>query len=142
MDRSAYEGRQEHWRRVVAECNSSGICKTAWCRQNGVSIKSFYYWQRKFRDEPTVARDSSSLPATACKETGACLSGTNTRAIFVDMTEKLYTPQNSQDEFTPVRSPEPFPPELVIHANGLQVYVCGNIQARTLETVMKVVSHA
>ena len=43
MNRSAFEDRQDHWRRVIAECNSSGICKTAWCRQNGISIKSFYY---------------------------------------------------------------------------------------------------
>ena len=92
MDRSALEGHQDHWRRVIAKCNSSGICKTAWCRQNGASIKSFYYWQRKFRDKPTIARDSSSLPATACRETDVGFPGINTRVIFVHMTEKLYPP--------------------------------------------------
>ena len=39
----------QKWTEIVVSCNESGMSKTAWCRENNVSIKSFFYWQHKLR---------------------------------------------------------------------------------------------
>ena len=51
MDQITTDVRTRAWTSIVTECNSSSLSKQEWCRQNNVSIKSFYYWQRKLRME-------------------------------------------------------------------------------------------
>lgn len=36
---------------VVQECAVSGLSNREFCRQRGISEKSFYYWQRKLRTQ-------------------------------------------------------------------------------------------
>lgn len=43
------EIKSKKWAEIVMNCNASGISKTAWCRENNVSLKSFFYWQHKLR---------------------------------------------------------------------------------------------
>ena len=45
------EYRAQQWAMVVQECRSSGLTNREYCRQRGISEKSFYYWQRKFRTQ-------------------------------------------------------------------------------------------
>ena len=35
------------WSDRVTACRSSGMTVKAWCTQNGLSEKTYYYWQRK-----------------------------------------------------------------------------------------------
>lgn len=35
------------WTQRIAEYRSSGISVKRWCRENGVSEKTYYYWQRR-----------------------------------------------------------------------------------------------
>ena len=51
MDQLTTDVRTRNWASIVTECNRSALSKQEWCRQNNVSIKSFYYWQRKLRCE-------------------------------------------------------------------------------------------
>lgn len=51
MDQITTDVRHNNWAMIISECNSSGISKAEWCRQNNVSIKSFYYYQKKLRNE-------------------------------------------------------------------------------------------
>ena len=60
MDRSAYEIRCRHWRQVIMECINSGMDKTAWCQSHGINRRSFYYWQKKFRDEAIAPEDQTA----------------------------------------------------------------------------------
>lgn len=39
----------QYWLNVIHECRSSGLTNQQWCEQNGISIKSYYYWISKFR---------------------------------------------------------------------------------------------
>ncbi|MDD6547662.1 MAG: hypothetical protein PUF40_01880 [Blautia massiliensis] len=43
--------RRQQWLDISQACNASGLTKKAWCEQNGINIKSFYYWQRQLRHE-------------------------------------------------------------------------------------------
>ena len=51
------EYRAQSWAMVIQECNSSGLSNREFCRQRGISEKTYYYWLRKLRSqmaEPTV----------------------------------------------------------------------------------------
>lgn len=50
----------QEWSRRIAECCSSGKSVKAWCSEQGVPIKTYYYWERKFITEAT---QQLSLPA-------------------------------------------------------------------------------
>lgn len=47
--RDAY--RAEQWALAIQECSASGLSKREFCRQRGISEKSYYYWQRKLREQ-------------------------------------------------------------------------------------------
>ena len=62
MDQIVHEVRSRNWASIITECRQSTLTKLEWCRQNGINIKSFYYWQRKLRNEAMLA--AGSIPAT------------------------------------------------------------------------------
>ena len=45
------EYRAQQWAMLIQECKASGMSNKEFCIQRGVSEKSFYYWQRKFREQ-------------------------------------------------------------------------------------------
>ena len=45
------EYRAQQWAVLIQECKSSGMTNKDFCIQRGISEKSFYYWQRKFREQ-------------------------------------------------------------------------------------------
>ena len=51
MDKKTHKVRCEQWTNIIKECLASGMPKTTWCREHGISDKSFFYWQRILREE-------------------------------------------------------------------------------------------
>ena len=49
------EYRAQQWAVLIQECKSSGMTNKDFCIQRGISEKSFYYWQRKFREQVVEA---------------------------------------------------------------------------------------
>ena len=47
--RDAYRAQQ--WETVVQECAASGLSNREFCGQRGITEKTFYYWQRKLRQQ-------------------------------------------------------------------------------------------
>ena len=45
------EYRAQTWAMLIRECQSSGLTNREFCRQRGVSEKSYYYWLRKLREQ-------------------------------------------------------------------------------------------
>ncbi|MDD4436570.1 MAG: IS66 family insertion sequence element accessory protein TnpB [Tissierellia bacterium] len=43
------EFRLRQWTKIIQECQASDLTITAWCKENNVGIKSYYYWLRKIR---------------------------------------------------------------------------------------------
>ena len=43
------EYRKQQWVQIIRECQSSGMSNKEYCRQQGISEKSYYYWLRKLR---------------------------------------------------------------------------------------------
>ena len=49
------EYRMQNWAIVIQECRASGLTNKEFCRQRGISEKSYYYWLRKLRDHVAEA---------------------------------------------------------------------------------------
>ena len=49
------EYRAQMWTELIQECKASGMTNKDFCIQRGISEKSFYYWQRKFREQVVEA---------------------------------------------------------------------------------------
>ena len=45
------EYREQQWALVIKECTDSGLTNKEYCRQHGISEKSYYYWLRKLRKQ-------------------------------------------------------------------------------------------
>lgn len=126
MDRNSHKVRREQWLRIVTECNSrdQSIPKIQWCRMNEVNIKSFYYWQRRFRNELLIQSAASATQVPA----------------FVDITSQVSGSAPISEEA--VSAERTLVPELMIQSGDFRVYVSGAVQEQTLGTVMKVLRHA
>lgn len=62
MDLITHDVRMNQWTNIIAACNTSGMTKTRWCRENGVNIKSFYYWQKRIRIASYEEQSGSRVP--------------------------------------------------------------------------------
>ena len=54
------EIRLQSWARLIAECQSSQMTVRAWCEQQGIVPKTYYYWLRKVRER---ALENAPVPA-------------------------------------------------------------------------------
>ena len=49
------EYRVQNWAMVIQECSNSGLSNREFCRQRGISEKTYYYWLRKLRSQMAEA---------------------------------------------------------------------------------------
>ena len=49
------EYRAQAWAMLIQECKNSGLTKREFCRQRGISEKTYYYWLRKLRSQVAEA---------------------------------------------------------------------------------------
>lgn len=85
MDKITHKVRCEQWTSIIKECLASGMPKTTWCREHGISDKSFFYWQRILREEAYLTTLENTL-TPAVKENSA---PTTTDFIEIKMTDQV-----------------------------------------------------
>ena len=56
------EYRAQQWAMVIQECNNSGLSNREFCRRRGIAEKSFYYWQRKLREQIVESASPQLVP--------------------------------------------------------------------------------
>ena len=61
------EIRLQNWAKLVADCQNSQLTVRAWCEQQGICPKTYYYWLRKIRERAmeNAPVPASTLPAKA-----------------------------------------------------------------------------
>ena len=67
------EYRVQQWAVLIQECSASGLTNKEFCRQRGISEKSFYYWQRKLRQQIVEATSPQLVQLDSTPETGDLL---------------------------------------------------------------------
>ena len=128
MDQQTAEIRQAQWEQIVLEANNSSISKRDWCRQNGISEKAFYYWQRKIRRNALTAAEISPagmVPAVPSRSNCIEVPVAPATLSAADTVPSLATS-----------------PELMLQIGDCRIFVSGSVQEATLATVMKVVRNA
>lgn len=128
MDQKALQIRRSQWEQIVLEGNNASISKKEWCRQNGISLKSFYYWQRKIRSSAAEAMEKTADPAPL----QVPATSSFVELSFPSPPKEIREPTSSQSLL----------PELMLQIGGCQIYVTGSIQEHTLDTVLKAVRNA
>ena len=53
--------RVQLWAERIAECRGSGMSVRAWCRGNGISEKTYYYWQRRLYQQMVCTTEGVSF---------------------------------------------------------------------------------
>ena len=62
-----HESYLQLWRGRVMECRNSGKTIAVWCKENGINIKTYYFWQKRVWDKETqtlVQGEPNQLPQT------------------------------------------------------------------------------
>lgn len=59
---ATHEYRMRQWMQIIAACHQSSKTVKNFCEQQGINVKSYYYWQRKLRE-------SASNGLFACQQT-------------------------------------------------------------------------
>lgn len=58
--------RAQVWGRRIAACRSSGMTVREWCGQEGLSEKTYYYWQHKLYQMVSEETSFVEIPADQC----------------------------------------------------------------------------
>lgn len=62
----AHELRRQHWSEIVNQRQASGQTVRQFCQEQGIKEKTYYYWQRKLREnicEKLALREETALEA-------------------------------------------------------------------------------
>ena len=122
MDKTTHEVRLLQWQEIIQAQLASGQNKREWCRENGISEKQFYYWQRRLRKELYAS------------QAGALVSVTQ------DSSKSLVeVPLFSESANTVANG---FTPEAVIAVGNVTVGVTANISESLLMSIGKMIRHA
>ena len=60
-----HESYLQLWRGRVMECRNSGKTIAVWCKENGINIKTYYFWQKRVWDKETqtlIQNGQNQLP--------------------------------------------------------------------------------
>ena len=131
MDQKTTDIRMAQWEQIILEGNRASITKREWCRQNGISEKTFFYWQRKIRRKAAAAMDEASAQLSLPP-------AQSNQQSFVEIS----VPATSSDPVNRETASLNVSPELMVQVNDCRVFITGTIQETTLRTVMKVIRDA
>lgn len=85
---ASHDAKISLWTERIKHCKASGLTVNRWCQQNGLNIKTYYYWMRKIKREAFgTLQEQAALPATKNVFTEVSLTGSytepeNTAAIL------------------------------------------------------------
>lgn len=121
MDKITHQVRCEQWTKIIKECLASGMNKTAWCREHGISDKSFFYWQRRLREEAYISTIEAPFAPTV-KEVRVPTKKT------VDFVEVRMTDQS--DKCSNV-----FQPDVIIRRDSISIEISNTASAELLTRI-------
>ena len=88
--------RVQIWAERIAECRGSDMSVRAWCRENGISEKTYYYWQRRLYQQMAYRTEAiifAKIPQGI--QTGQC-SGAAAKISLSGATIEVYPGADAQ----------------------------------------------
>ena len=119
MDKTTHKVRREQWTNIIKECLASGMPTTTWCREHGISDKSFFYWQRILREEAYLTTLENTLTPAVKKNAAP----TTTDFIEIKMTDQASISAN------------PFKPDVIIRRGSVSIEISNTATEDLLKKV-------
>lgn len=110
----------QQWKAIIQDRNNSNLTVDEYCKQNGLSRHSYFYWLRIIREEALNQSPSSgfvelSLPTDASSETSM---------------------------ITTIPIEKPAPSQLTLSVNGITIQVSENTSSALLAKTIGVIKNA
>jgi hypothetical protein len=105
----------QEWAEMVSACRNSGKTVSAWCAENGLNEKVYYYRQKKVCDAIPALRRPASIP----------IAQSNTVQFA---------------EITPAVQPEVGELSVIVRLGKAEVHIQNGAETATIETVLRVLS--
>jgi len=106
------------WTPIVQQCRTSGITVKAWCQENNIDQKQFFYWQRRIREELCTSvqtQEEEQTKVFAPLQINGCNKETSRSALFR--------------------------PDLVINIGDYRLELGNETSPELLKSVLKVIHH-
>ena len=117
MDKITHKVRCEQWTSIIKECLASGMPKTTWCREHGITKANYYYRLHRGRK--------------------ACLEACNPEAAIV----KLPIPAALPTAMPSADSCDVKPAAVLRNSRGLALEVYNHTSADIIRTILDVLVH-
>lgn len=104
----------QEWAEMVRACRNSGKTISAWCTENGINEKVYYYRQKKVCDAVPSLRKPAAIP----------IAQSNTTVQFA--------------EITPAVQPEASGLGVTVRLGKAEVHIQNGAETETIETVLRV----
>lgn len=136
MDQNTHAIRRASWAKIIAEANNSGMTKSRWCREHGIRLRQFHYWQKRIREffleHPDASIEDLSgprwQPPVPVSEQTFC------EISFPKDTSPLPSEQQPTSPATH--------PALMLQYNDLQLYIGEGFSEDALSSVIRVIRNA
>ena len=130
MDQLTHNVRRSNWINIIRQCQDrpAGTTAKQWLVENDISEKSYYYWQRKFRNE-LFEKQGIALPALQS-------SSNCTDISFAEMT--IPTVRMAVDD----QHSEIIRASAVIKTGALTIAVSNDISDTLLSKILQEICHA
>jgi len=56
--------RIEEWTKLLQEADESRLTRKEWCKQNGITLRKFYYWQKRIRELQDAGAEETDHPTS------------------------------------------------------------------------------
>ena len=87
--------RVQLWVKRITECRSSGKSVRAWCRENEISEKTYYYWQRRLYQQMISTAETVRFAEIPSREETVPTGGT-AKISLSGATVEVYPGADSQ----------------------------------------------
>ena len=118
MNKIESEENFKKWTPIIKKCRNSGIGVRPWCRQNNISEKKFYYWERRIKGKNFEIQEENKLP---------------NQANFIELPVPI---ESSVNKSTPT-----FRADMVIQVGNNVLEISNTVSENLLSMVLKVMSN-
>lgn len=126
MDKTTHEIRISNWRSIIQQCQARPAGQSAKQRlaDNGISEKTYYYWQRRVRQETYALIKQDAIPPA--------MPALDTQSVAFAEIPYAAASDNLH----------PFTPDVVIRKGQTVLELSNSVSDRILEKIMEVMSNA
>ena len=131
MLKKTKEFRLAEWKKILAEANTSGMSKRAWCKANGISERKLYYWQHRIWQTESTGHHLSEKQELSVSNSGSL---PDNRFVEVDL--------QSVGDMADSSAYRQTGPGLVLQCSDCRIFVTEGVSESTLSTVLRAVRNA